>query len=162
MINVGREAMLAIGCIQAARCHTGTCPTGVATQNRWLMRGLDPGIKHARAANYVRALRGEILSLARASGVPHPALLTPDQLEIVSGQFDAEPLDRVFGYDPDWRRIAEPRRSEIEQLIHVGMPRTKPGVEAGPILGDEAGRGNGRHQEAAEPEPEAGMAKGGD
>ena len=26
MINVGREAMLAIGCIQAQRCHTGHCP----------------------------------------------------------------------------------------------------------------------------------------
>jgi glutamate synthase domain-containing protein 2 len=32
MINVVREAMLAIGCIQAQRCHTGGCPTGVATQ----------------------------------------------------------------------------------------------------------------------------------
>ena len=42
MINVGREAMLAIGCIQAQRCHTGRCPTGVATQSRWLMHGLDP------------------------------------------------------------------------------------------------------------------------
>ena len=33
-VNVGREAMMAIGCIQAQRCHTGTCPTGVATQSR--------------------------------------------------------------------------------------------------------------------------------
>ena len=32
MINVAREAMLAIGCIQAQKCHTGHCPTGVATQ----------------------------------------------------------------------------------------------------------------------------------
>jgi glutamate synthase domain-containing protein 2 len=30
MINVAREAMMAIGCIQAQRCHTGHCPTGVA------------------------------------------------------------------------------------------------------------------------------------
>ena len=29
--------MMAIGCIQAQRCHTGRCPTGVATQNKWLM-----------------------------------------------------------------------------------------------------------------------------
>ena len=34
MVNVAREAMLAIGCIQAQRCHTDRCPTGVATQNR--------------------------------------------------------------------------------------------------------------------------------
>ena len=57
MVNVGREAMLAVGCIQALRCHTGHCPTGVATQSRWLMRGLDPELKSARAANYVVALR---------------------------------------------------------------------------------------------------------
>ena len=42
LVNVAREAMLAIGCIQAQKCHTDTCPTGVATQNAWLSRGLDP------------------------------------------------------------------------------------------------------------------------
>ena len=34
MINVAREAMMSIGCIQAQRCHTGHCPTGVATNTR--------------------------------------------------------------------------------------------------------------------------------
>jgi glutamate synthase domain-containing protein 2 len=33
MVNVAREAMLSIGCIQAQKWHTDTCPTGVATQN---------------------------------------------------------------------------------------------------------------------------------
>ena len=72
MINVGREAMLAIGCIQAQRCHTGHCPTGVATQNRWLMSGLDPTHKANRVANYLVSLRKEILQLSLACGVPHP------------------------------------------------------------------------------------------
>jgi glutamate synthase domain-containing protein 2 len=49
-INIAREAMLAIGCIQAQRCHTGHCPTGVATQGRWLSRGLDPTSKSHRVA----------------------------------------------------------------------------------------------------------------
>ena len=48
MIAVAREAMMAIGCIQAQRCHTGHCPAGVATQNRWLVRGLDPTDKVRR------------------------------------------------------------------------------------------------------------------
>ncbi len=47
MVNVAREAMMAIGCIQAQRCHTGHCPAGIATQNRWLMRGLNPTLKSA-------------------------------------------------------------------------------------------------------------------
>ena len=42
MVNVAREAMLAVGCVQAQKCHTGECPTGVATQNPWLAHGLDP------------------------------------------------------------------------------------------------------------------------
>src|SRR3712207_1187998 len=87
MINVGREAMLAIGCIQALRCHTGRCPTGVATQSRWLMRGLDPDLKCARAANYIVGLRAELLSLARACGARHPALIDPGRIEIVSERY---------------------------------------------------------------------------
>ena len=45
MVNVGREAMLSIGCIQAQKCHTDHCPVGVATQNPRYTRGLDPTLK---------------------------------------------------------------------------------------------------------------------
>jgi glutamate synthase domain-containing protein 2 len=32
--------MFSLGCIQALRCNTNECPTGVATQNKMLMKGL--------------------------------------------------------------------------------------------------------------------------
>jgi glutamate synthase (ferredoxin) len=104
LINVGREAMLSIGCIQAMRCHTGHCPTGVATQNRWLMRGLDPTSKANRLANYVMTLRKELLSVSRACGHPHPGLVTIDQLEMVDQQFTSTPLSEIFGTQEftDW------------------------------------------------------------
>jgi glutamate synthase domain-containing protein 2 len=102
MVNVGREAMMAIGCIQAQRCHTGRCPTGVATQNKWLMHGLDPELNSHRAANYLVTLRAELLSLARTCGVPHPAKVTADHLQIVSQHYGTMPLREVFGYEPDW------------------------------------------------------------
>ncbi len=38
--NSARGFMFSLGCIQALRCHNNTCPTGVATQNRILMKGL--------------------------------------------------------------------------------------------------------------------------
>ena len=31
--NAARAMMMAVGCIQAQRCHTNTCPVGVATQD---------------------------------------------------------------------------------------------------------------------------------
>jgi glutamate synthase domain-containing protein 2 len=82
MINVGREAMLAVGCIQAQKCHTGHCPTGVATQNARLVRGLDPTDKSVRTAGYVGALRHDLRALAYAMGHDHPAKITPDQITI--------------------------------------------------------------------------------
>ena len=77
LLSVGREALLAIGCIQTQRCHTGRCPTGVTTPHRWLTRGLDPALKSVRCANYIMSLRAELLQLAHACGVPHPALVPP-------------------------------------------------------------------------------------
>ena len=98
MIAVAREAMLALGCIQAQRCHTGHCPTGVATQSKWLVRGLDPTLKAARVANYMVSLRKEVLALSRACGVPHPALITTDHLEILDDRFGTTTIENLFGY----------------------------------------------------------------
>ena len=92
MISVGREAMMAIGCIQAQICHTGKCPTGVATQDKWLMRGLDPTDKSARLANYITTLRKEILQLCHAIGVEHPALVTSASFEILGDNFRSQSL----------------------------------------------------------------------
>lgn len=101
-VNVGREAMMAIGCIQAQRCHTGRCPSGVATQSKWLMHGLDPELKSARCANYIVRLRAELAALARTCGVAHPAQVPPQQLEVVSERFGRADLVEVFGYDRLW------------------------------------------------------------
>lgn len=96
MVHVAREPMLSIGCIQAQRCHTGHCPTGIATQNPWLMRGLDPTHKGARLANYIVTLRKEILQLSRACGVIHPALVTADQCEITDERFGSATARELF------------------------------------------------------------------
>ena len=102
LVGVGREAMLAIGCIQAQECHTGHCPSGVATQNRWRARGLDPTDKSVRLANYVRGLRRELVRLAHAMGAEHPALVDPAAVERMSDG-TLTPLLDSLGYEPGWR-----------------------------------------------------------
>jgi glutamate synthase domain-containing protein 2 len=117
MINVGREALMSIGCIQAQRCHTDHCPTGVATQNRWLMRGLDPELKSARLANYIVTLRKEILQLSRACGVCHPALITSNHLEILDGRFGSKTVYELFGYRDGWALPSEIDREAIGRIM---------------------------------------------
>lgn len=40
LVYSARGMMLALGCIQALKCNSNQCPTGVATQDKSLMKGL--------------------------------------------------------------------------------------------------------------------------
>ncbi|WP_324273079.1 FMN-binding glutamate synthase family protein [Blastococcus brunescens] len=122
MVNVAREAMLAIGCIQAQKCHTDTCPVGVATQNTWLTRGLDPALKSVRAANYVRTLRRDLLRLAEACGVEHPGLIDADVVEILTGRTASRPLREVYDYEPGWGLPSAADRAEIARIMSAEAP----------------------------------------
>jgi glutamate synthase domain-containing protein 2 len=97
MVNIAREALMAIGCIQAQRCHTNHCPTGIATQSAWLARGLDPTLKSARLANYIVTLRKDLVALTHACGKDHPTEVTADQIEILDDRFGARTLREAFG-----------------------------------------------------------------
>jgi len=117
MIAVGREAMLAVGCIQAQKCHTGHCPTGVATQNPWLASGLDPTDKGARMANYGITLRKELLQLSRAAGKVHPALVPLDAFEILDDKLGSRNAREQFGYEPNWGLPGADDREAIAKLM---------------------------------------------
>lgn len=121
-VYVAREVMLSIGCIQAQRCHDDRCPSGVATQDKWLSRGLDPTLKSVRAAAYLRAWRREMLKLSEACGVMHPALLHADMVEILLGTRSATPLREVYGYQPGWGLPSAEQQAELE-LLMTGAPR---------------------------------------
>ena len=57
-VNIARGLMIAVGCIQAQKCHTNQCPVGVATTDPKLMNALVVEEKRYRVANYILALRG--------------------------------------------------------------------------------------------------------
>lgn len=101
LVNIAREAMMAIGCIQAQKCHTGHCPAGVATQNWWLQHGLDVDDKAERTARFIKGFRKELLALAHAAGYEHPLQFTGDDIEISSGMNKYKPLNEILGYRRD-------------------------------------------------------------
>ena len=117
IINVGREAMMAVGCIQAQICHTGKCPTGVATQNKWLMRGLDPTDKAARLANYIVTLRKELTQLCHSVGTIHPAMVTSDSFEILHDGFETRSVKECFRLQGIATIPSEDDRNAIADLM---------------------------------------------
>lgn len=120
MVSVAREAMLSIGCIQAQNCQTGHCPAGVATQSKWLMRGLDPTDKAARLANYMVTWRKEVMWLCHACGVPHPGLLTMEHFDILDEYFQARSPREVFHYETDWGLPGEADQKAIREIMANG------------------------------------------
>ncbi|WP_298903010.1 FMN-binding glutamate synthase family protein [uncultured Psychroserpens sp.] len=81
-INVAREAMMSIGCIQAQICHTNKCPSGIATQSKWLQNGIDPTLKSVRLAQYFKTFRKELIEITHAAGYEHPCEFTMDDVEV--------------------------------------------------------------------------------
>ena len=99
-INVAREAMMSIGCIQAQICHTNRCPSGVATQNRWLQAGINVPLKSDRLAQYFKTFRKELIEITHAVGYEHPCEFTMDDIQVnVDDDFLHSDLQSTYGYE---------------------------------------------------------------
>lgn len=78
--NAARAMMMAAGCIQAQRCNTDKCPSGVATQNPRRARALDVTDKGERVYRYQQGTLEETTKIMAAMGCRTPADLTPHHL----------------------------------------------------------------------------------
>ncbi|MFC1411907.1 FMN-binding glutamate synthase family protein [Streptacidiphilus sp. N1-12] len=78
--NSARAMMFAIGCIQAQRCHTNTCPVGVTTQDPRRARALEVGDKSQRVHRFQEATVKSALQIMASMGVDHPSELGPHML----------------------------------------------------------------------------------
>jgi len=75
--NAARGFMFAVGCIQAQTCHTGKCPTGVATQDPLRQRAIVVPDKAERVANFHRNTLHALAELVAAAGLHHPGGFRP-------------------------------------------------------------------------------------
>ncbi len=71
-----RGMMLALGCIQALECNKNTCPVGVATQDKALIKGLVVTDKKVRVANFHKETIESFVELMAAAGLKHQDQIT--------------------------------------------------------------------------------------
>lgn len=77
LVNIARGFMIAVGCIQALKCHANICPVGVATTDDRLQNALVIDEKKYRVANYVLTLREGLFRVAAAAGLESPIHFSP-------------------------------------------------------------------------------------
>jgi len=97
-VNTARGFMFALGCIQALRCHTNTCPTGVTTHNKRLQRGLAVEEKYLRVAHYCQNMNKEIDMIAHSCGCRHARELKREHVRIVQSANQSIALNMLYPY----------------------------------------------------------------
>lgn len=96
IVNTARGFLFSLGCIQALKCHTDTCPTGITTHNKWLMRGLEPHSKAQRVFTYHKNLEDGVKMICHSCGVEEPRKLSRANARIVSEHGTSLSLEDVF------------------------------------------------------------------
>jgi len=112
-INSARGFMFALGCIQALRCHTNTCPTGVTTHNKRLQRGLVVEEKYLRVANYARNMNKEIDMIAHCCGCRHGRELKREHVRIVQTANQSIALNMLYPYPTVGSRAASRKATAV-------------------------------------------------
>lgn len=97
-VNTARGFMFSLGCIQALRCHTNTCPTGVTTHNVKLQRGLVVEEKFERVANYCLNINKEIDMIAHSCGLRHAREFRREHVHIAGADGRTTALNMLYPY----------------------------------------------------------------
>ncbi len=100
--NTARGFMFSLGCIQALKCNNNTCPTGVATQDKMLMKGLVVTDKSERVYHFHHNTLHAANELLAASGkssfqdVDSSIFMRGDEFTKLSDLYFPDNLNRVL------------------------------------------------------------------
>src|SRR6188474_2930227 len=122
-VNTARGFMFSLGCIQALRCQTNTCPTGITTHNPRLQRGLVVEEKYLRVANYAKGMNHDIEMIAHSCGVEHARLLRREHCRIVQANGHSTSLKTLYPYPEVKTQPSEfAKRATMTMAFQVPVP----------------------------------------
>ncbi len=98
LCNAARSMMVALGCIQALRCNSNDCPTGVATQDPDLVKGLHIPSKAERVHQYQNNTVEALVHMIGAAGIEHPKDLKPWHIHRRMDEFNVRHYGEVYDY----------------------------------------------------------------
>ena len=94
--NSARGMMMALGCVQSLTCNSNHCPTGVATQNPSLYRGLDVTDKAIRVYNFHKKTVHAAVDIISSAGFKTPCELNRTHIFRRVTQQDVKRYDQIF------------------------------------------------------------------
>jgi glutamate synthase domain-containing protein 2 len=98
MCYSARGMMMALGCIQALQCNSNICPTGVATHDKELVKGLVIGDKAERVHQFHKQTLFSVKEILGSMGIKHTNELRPWHLMRRIGPFEIKHYGELFEY----------------------------------------------------------------
>lgn len=105
--NIARAMMLATGCVQSLQCNANTCPTGVATQNKRLQKGLVVEEKKHRVANFHENTIHSFSELIGALGLTNPSEIKPDHVLRRVSPTEIKTYRQIYDFIPEGSLLGE-------------------------------------------------------
>ena len=96
--NSARGFMFSLGCIQAQTCHTGACPTGVATQDPQRAAALVVPTKADRVYHFHQNTLMALKELIQAAGLKDPSQLTASHIVRRSAEHSVKLLANLLPF----------------------------------------------------------------
>jgi glutamate synthase domain-containing protein 2 len=122
--NAARAFMFSLGCVQSMRCHTDSCPTGVATQSPARQRGLVIPEKAERVARFQKATLDALHDIVVAAGLHSPDEFTPDGLRQRISAVEMRTMDELYPFVEPGELIDGARDARLAQWWDMASPNS--------------------------------------
>ena len=124
MCNSARGMMFALGCIQALECNTNKCPTGVATQDKSLMKGLVVDDKKHRVASFQKQTVSSAVQMLGAAGLHTPCDIHREFIYRRTSHSLIQTYGELFPYIPKGALLSTPYPKSLEVAMAISSPDT--------------------------------------
>lgn len=96
--NAARAFMFSLGCVQSMKCHTGDCPTGVATQDEFRQRALVIEDKAERVYQFQKQTVSALRDIVVAMGLESPWQIRPHHLHERLNSAKSSSIDHIYPF----------------------------------------------------------------
>ena len=122
MCNSARGMMIALGCVQTLECNTNKCPTGVATQDPKLARGLVVPDKAERVARYHKATVNSALEIIASAGLRSTEDLNRSHIFRRVSQTEVRRFDEIYQSPTPGSFFDDEKPTKFAQALEESCP----------------------------------------
>ncbi len=126
LCNSARGMMFALGCVHSLVCNTNRCPSGVATQDPRLYRGLVVEDKAQRVARYHAGTVRATAEIIASAGLRHPRQLNRSHIHRRVSQREIRRYDEIYPYIPEGSLLG----GEVPESMRLAMAEADPNAFA--------------------------------